>query len=74
MNKLQEDIINKLRTDLMHHIRKTVDNGDIKLNTKVKQQEEGRMLYTNREKFEYLQELKPVLKTLKDKLGLDPEF
>lgn len=58
----------------MHHIRKTVDNGDIKLNTKVKQQEEGRMLYTNREKFEYLQELKPVLKTLKDKLGLDPEF
>lgn len=74
LNKLQEDIINKLRTDLMHHIRKSLNNGDIKLSTKIKEQEKTRMLYTNREKFEYLQELKPALKTLRERLGLDPEF
>ena len=58
----------------MHHIRTSIDNGEIKLVTKIKEQEATRMLYTNREKFEYLLELKPALKILKDRLGLDPEF
>lgn len=74
LNKLQEDFINKIKADLMHHIRNTVNNGSVKLSTKIVEQQETRMLYTNREKFEFLQEVKPALKTLKDRLGLDPDF
>ena len=74
LNKLQEDFINKLRTDLMHYIRKSINNGSIVLSTKIVEQQETRMLYTNREKFEFLQEVKPALKTLKERLGLDPDF
>jgi DNA polymerase-3 subunit gamma/tau len=32
------------------------------------------MLYTSREKFDYLVEKNPVLKELKEKLGLDTDF
>lgn len=74
INKLQEDIINKMRTDLMYHIRKSINNGLIDLEIKIKEKQEQRMLYTHREKLEYLQEKKPIIKMLRDRLGLDPEF
>jgi hypothetical protein len=32
------------------------------------------MLYTPRDKFEYLLEKNPILKKLRDRLGLDPDF
>jgi chromosomal replication initiation ATPase DnaA len=74
INKLQEDIINKMRADLMYHIRKSINNGLIDLEIKIKEKQEQRMLYTHREKLEYLQEKKPIIKMLRDRLGLDPEF
>jgi hypothetical protein len=33
-----------------------------------------KVIYTSREKFDYLVEKNPVLKELKDRLGLDTDF
>lgn len=74
INKLQEDFINKMRTDLMYNIRKSLKNDNVKLEVIIEEQSEQRMLYTNREKLEFLQEKKPIIKLLRDKLGLDPDF
>ena len=38
------------------------------------QQQSKKIAYTNKEKFEHLAEKNPLLKELKEKLGLDPDF
>jgi hypothetical protein len=40
----------------------------------LKTHDEKKVLYTNRDKFDYLVEINPALKELKERLGLDTEF
>ena len=74
INKLQEDFIDKMRSDLMYHIRKSLKNDNVKLIIEFEAQSEQRMLYTNKEKLEFLQEKKPAIRLLRESLGLDPDF
>lgn len=64
----------KFRSDLLLHLRDSLKNDHIKLESKIVELEKEKMLYTDREKFNYLKEKYPALKDLQDKLGLDPEF
>ena len=64
----------KFRSDLLQHLRDALQNDHIMLKSQVVQIEKEQMLYTDREKFNYLKEKYPALKDLQKKLGLDPEF
>lgn len=64
----------KFRGELLHHLRNTLKNGNISLQSNVVEIAQEKMLYTDREKFEHLKNKYPALKDLQDKLGLDPEF
>ncbi len=64
----------KFRGDLLQHLRNTLKNDHIALQSKVVEVAKEKMLYTDREKFEFLKSKYPALKDLQDKLGLDPEF
>lgn len=64
----------KFRGDLLHHLRSTLKNDHISLQSHVAEIAKEKMLYTDREKFEFLKNKYPALKDLQDKLGLDPEF
>ncbi len=73
-NAVKLNILDKFRADLITHLKTTLDNRYINLETELLEEEAAYKPYTNKEKFEYLIEKKPVLRELKDRLGLDPDF
>lgn len=73
-NAVKINILDKFRADLITHLKTTLDNRHIRLETELLKEEAAYKPYTNKEKFEYLIEKKPVLRELKDRLGLDPDF
>ena len=74
VNDVQVNFFEGLRTDLTQFLRQKLKNNNINIESKVIQGESKQMLYTPKEKFNYLAEKYPDLKTLKDKLGLDTDF
>lgn len=73
-NSVQHDIFNKVQTDLHMHIRRSLNNRNITVTTHLHEDEIKDMLYTNREKFEYMVKQNPTLRELQQRLGLDPDI
>jgi DNA polymerase-3 subunit gamma/tau len=73
-NSVKMMILDKFRSDLIVHLKSTLNNRHIKLETELKEDNSTRVPYTNSEKFEFLAEKKPILKELQSRLGLDPDF
>lgn len=71
---LQEDLVNEFRTEIVQHLRSRLKNSNLSISTKLVKPEEKKMIYTPQEKFNYLAEKYPTLITLRDRLGLDPDF
>jgi hypothetical protein len=74
LSTVQETMLNNFKSDLIVHLRDNLRNNSILVMGELREQEEKQMLYTPRDKFEYLVEKNPVLKKLRDRLGLDPDF
>jgi len=64
----------KIRGELLKYLRTALKNDHISLQSVVVELDQEKMLYTDREKFEFLKRKYPALKDLQEKLGLDPEF
>jgi hypothetical protein len=73
-NPVQETLLNGLKTDITTFLRARVENHSIQVNGVLQQNDDRKVIYTNREKFDHLAEKNPNLKILKEKLGLDPDF
>jgi hypothetical protein len=74
-NHVQESSLNNIRTELGAYLREQLRNGSIQVMGEfVKEGEAKKIIYTNREKFDYLVEKNPMLRELKDRLRLDTEF
>jgi len=73
-NPIQVDILNDFRSELMDHLREKLNNDFIKLNTQVMEQDDKKMIYTNKEKFKHLADKNKQLKLLQERLGLDPDL
>jgi DNA polymerase-3 subunit gamma/tau len=73
-NPVQETILNTLRSDLTAFLRTRLQNRSVNITGELKEIDTGKLLYTNKEKFDYLVEKYPILKELKERLGLDPDF
>ncbi|MDH5400387.1 MAG: hypothetical protein OEX02_19695 [Cyclobacteriaceae bacterium] len=73
-NTIQQDILDRLQTGLVGHFRRALNNRQISLRGSYVAEEQEKLLYTNREKFDYLCEIKPEVRTLAERLGLDPDF
>ena len=74
LSTVQETMLNNFKSDLIAFLRENLRNNSILVVGELKETEEKQMRYTPRDKFEYLLEKNPVLKTLRDRLGLDPDF
>ena len=70
-NQMQQSQLGEFKFELLEFLRKSLANSHIQLQAEVVVQDRKRMVYTNREKFEYLAEKHPVLHELKNELGLD---
>lgn len=71
---LQEDLVNEFRTEIVQFLRSRLRTRSLNIQTQLVKPEVKRMIYTPLEKFNYLAEKHPTLLTLKDRLGLDPDF
>lgn len=73
-NSFQIPIIEGFQQELLTVLRSNLNNGTIQLITEVEKIESKKLIYTNREKFDYLIEKHPNLKELKMRLDLDTDF
>ncbi len=73
-NQMQQSQLSDFKFELLEFLRKNLKNSHIQLQAEVVVQDRKRMVYTNREKFEYLAEKHPVLHELKNELGLDMDI
>lgn len=73
-NPVEEPLLQGIKSDLLAHLRESLENTSIQLESVLTQIEHSTIAYTNREKLEKLAEKFPMVSELKDRLGLDPDF
>ncbi len=73
-NSVQVLTLEGIQQDLVTYLRKSLMNRNINVKGEVELSGEKKMVYTNREKFEYLSDKYPMLRELRDKLDLDTDF
>lgn len=67
-------MLTNLRSDLTTFLRDRLRNQSINITGELRVADERKVIYTNREKFDYLVARNPMLRELKDRLGLDTDF
>ncbi len=73
-NPVEEMLLETLKTDLLGWLREQLRNQSLNLQVTLRANENKKVVYTNREKFDYLLQQYPYLQELKERLGLDPDF
>lgn len=71
---VQETMLSNIKSELTTYLREKLKNNTILVAGEVKETADKKMMYTSRDKLEYLMEKNPVLKELKDRLNLDTDF
>jgi hypothetical protein len=70
-NRIQEDLINTIKPELVSWLRKELKNSKIQLITKITETVKGRLIYTDSEKFDEMAKRNPQLVILRQKFNLD---
>lgn len=73
-NPIEEPLLQGLRTSLIIYLRDKLSNSSINVTGVLQEIEGKKMIYTNKDKFDYLAQKNPALKELQDRFGLDPDF
>ncbi len=73
-NTVEEPLLQSMMTDLVSYLRNRLSNPTIKIESVMKEADAKKIAYTNKEKFDLLAEKNPMLKELKERLGLDTDF
>jgi hypothetical protein len=73
-NPVQEMMLSNIRVDLTTFLRDKLKNQSINVVGELREADQRKVIYTNREKFDYLVAKNPMLKEFKDRLGLDTDF
>lgn len=74
LSPVQETMLTGFRSDLITFLRMRLRNDMIQVTGVVRETDEKKMIYTPRDKFEYLQEKIPILKEFRERFGLDTDF
>jgi hypothetical protein len=74
-NPIEEPILTSIKQELLTYLREKLGNSSLQVEGQMQEQQQGKKIaYTNKEKFDHLAEKNPLLRELKEKLGLDPDF
>ena len=74
LSPVHDTMLNNIKVDLTTFLRERLKNNSIQVSGELAVTDDKKVIYTNREKFEYLAEKNPMLKELKERLGLDTDF
>lgn len=69
-NRIQEDLINTIKPELLPWLRTELKNSKIQLITKITEKVKGRIIYTDSEKFDEMVKSNPQLTVLTQKFNL----
>jgi len=67
-------MLNNMKSELTTFIREKLKNNFITLTSQLQVIDDKKVIYTSREKFEYLANKNPILNELKDRLMLDTDL
>ncbi len=73
-NPIEEPLLQNIRVQLTSYLRDKLNNASISVVGVLEEITSKKTIYTNKEKFDHLAEKNPVLRELKDRLGLDTDF
>lgn len=74
LSPVHETMLAAIKIDLTAFVREKLRNTSIQVSGELATSDEKKIIYTNRDKFDYLAEKNPILKEMKDRLGLDTDF
>jgi hypothetical protein len=74
LSPVHETMLNNIKVELTTFLREKLKNNFIQVSGELTSTDDKKIMYTNREKFDYLADKNPILKELKDRLGLDTDF
>jgi hypothetical protein len=74
LSSVHETMLNNIKVELAGFLREKLRNSYIQVTGQLTESDDKKVIYTNRDKFEYLADKNPILKELKDRLGLDTDF
>jgi hypothetical protein len=74
-NPIEEPFLQGIRTSLITYLRDKLSNSSLMVVGVMQELQSARpMIYTNKEKFDYLLEKNPALKELQERFGLDADY
>ena len=75
LSPVHETMLNNIKGELTGFLRERLKNNTLQVTGQLPTEgDEKKTIYTNREKFDFLAEKNPMLKELRDRLGLDTDF
>jgi DNA polymerase-3 subunit gamma/tau len=74
LSPVHETMLNNIKIELTSFLREKLKNYSIQVSGHLTASDDKKVIYTNRDKFDYLADKNPILKELKDRLGLDTDF
>lgn len=76
LSPVHETMLNNIKLEFTSYLRDKLKNNLITVvgELQAASEDSRKVMYTSREKFDYLAEKNPLLKELKDRLGLDTDF
>ena len=74
LNPVQETMLSGLKSELTTYLRGKLKNNSINVTGELREMDQKKMKYTDRDKFDFLLDKNPLLKEMKERLGLDTDF
>lgn len=74
LSSVHETMLNNIKVELAGFLREKLRNSFIQVTGQLTENDDRKIIYTNRDKFDYLADKNPILRELKDRLGLDTDF
>lgn len=75
LSPVHETMLNNIKSEIAAFLREKLKNNAITITGELSHHvDEKKVIYTNREKFDYLAGKNPMLRELRDRLGLDTDF
>lgn len=74
LSPVHETMLDSIKLELGSFIREKLKNSTVQISGQLTTSDDKKVIYTNRDKFDFLAEKNPILKELKDRLGLDTDF
>lgn len=73
-NKIQDDLLNSEKVDLLNYLRVELKNFSIDLSTRLIEQTAKKKLYTSTEKYQHMVQKNPALEEFKKRFNLDLDY